>query len=63
MKKLSITLSFLLALVALSMWVHEAEAYERYNDGCQNCHGSFTGSTSPKGSVFPSDDKHTMHRN
>ena len=27
MKKLSITLSFLLALVALSMWVPEAEAY------------------------------------
>lgn len=37
-------------------------AYERYNDGCQDCHGSFTGATSTKGSVFPSDNKHTMHR-
>jgi hypothetical protein len=65
MKKRSIILGSIIALVILSMWVPGAEAYERYNDGCQNqnCHGAFTGSTSPKGSVFPSDDKHTMHRN
>ena len=63
MKKTSIILGSIIALVVLSMWVPGTEAYERYNDGCQNCHGSFTGSTSPKGSVFPSDDKHTMHRN
>jgi len=63
MKKVAIVLSFVLALVVLSMWVPEAEAYERYNDGCQTCHGSFTGGISTKGSVFPSDDKHTMHRN
>jgi hypothetical protein len=32
-------------------------------DGCTPCHGSFTGSTSPKGTQFPSGNKHTMHRN
>ena len=39
-----------------------ALAYQRYNDGCNTCHGVFTGSTSPKGSTFPSNDKHAMHR-
>jgi len=39
-----------------------AEAYDRYNDGCNNCHGAFTDDTSTKGSVFPSDNKHVMHR-
>lgn len=43
-----------------------SHAYERYNDpqgGCVSCHGAFTGSTSPQGTVFPSNDKHRMHRN
>jgi hypothetical protein len=39
------------------------EAHDRYNDGCQNCHGSFTGGTSPRGTIFPQNDKHEMHRN
>lgn len=44
-------------------------AYPRYyNDAkddftnCSLCHGNFTGSTSPKGTTFPSGDKHEMHR-
>lgn len=37
-------------------------AHERYNDGCQNCHGAFTDGTSPRGTIFPSNDKHQMHR-
>lgn len=40
-----------------------AGAYPRYNSGCQNCHGKFDGGVSPKGTQFPSDDKHEMHRN
>jgi len=36
--------------------------FERYSD-CSACHGSFTGGTSPKGTVFPNNDKHRMHRN
>ncbi|MFQ5490713.1 MAG: putative metal-binding motif-containing protein [Phycisphaerae bacterium] len=39
-----------------------AMAYPRYNDGCQNCHGAFTSGTSPKGTVFPNNSKHDMHR-
>lgn len=40
-------------------------AFDTYTSGCSasSCHGSFTGSTSPKGTEFPSDDKHFMHRN
>lgn len=37
-------------------------AYPTYASGCDNCHGSFTGSTSPKGTTFPSNSKHEMHR-
>jgi len=54
----------LLIATALLLAVGPAslQAYERYNDGCMTCHGDFTGSTSPKGSVFPSGSKHEMHR-
>ena len=45
-------------------------AFERYkndaeDDGsnCSECHGNFTDATSQKGSIFPSGDKHEMHRN
>jgi len=38
-----------------------AVAYNRYNDGCDTCHGSFTGSTTTKGTIFPSNNKHKMH--
>lgn len=41
---------------------NSSQAYERYSD-CAGCHGVFTGSTSPQGTVFPSGDKHRMHRN
>ena len=36
-------------------------AFERYQDGCTDCHGDFTDSTSTKGSTFPLGDKHEMH--
>jgi len=39
-----------------------ALAYDQYNSGCNSCHGAFTDGTSPKGSTFPSNDKHAMHR-
>jgi len=39
-----------------------AQAYTRYNDGCQTCHGEFTDGTSPQGTTFPNNNKHTMHR-
>jgi hypothetical protein len=39
-----------------------SHANERYGGGCDSCHGDFTGGVSPKGSTFPGDDKHQMHR-
>jgi hypothetical protein len=58
-----------LAACAVVLWfagnIHVAQAYETYNSGCANCHGAFTSSTSTKTppTVFPSNDKHYMHRN
>ena len=52
-----------LAAAALLATYQPTWAHDRYNDGCQNCHGSFTGGTSPRGTIFPLNDKHEMHRN
>ena len=52
----------LIVLIAGALALPTSLAYNRYNDGCQSCHGVFTGSTSTKGSVFPNGNKHTMHR-
>ena len=49
-------------LLVFAVSLNESGAFERYNDGCQSCHGAFTDDTSTKGSIFPGDDKHTMHR-
>jgi hypothetical protein len=42
-------------------FVHHADAYTRYNDGCTNCHGAFTSGTSPKGSNSGNNNKMDMH--
>ena len=52
-----------LAGLTLTVAAPPAGAYQRYNDGCQTCHGGFLDGTSTKGSTFPLDDKHEMHRN
>lgn len=49
-------------VAALLWWAPEVVAYQRYNDGCNSCHGPFTDTTSPKGTTFPSGSKHEMHR-
>jgi hypothetical protein len=57
----------LIATCILVLWaagnIHVV-AFERYSS-CASCHGKFTGSTSTKTppTVFPSSDKHYMHRN
>jgi hypothetical protein len=53
-----------LAAVLIGVNVRSSLAYPTYNAGCNNpaCHGDFDGPTSPKGTVFPSDSKHEMHR-
>jgi hypothetical protein len=49
-------LGLVLACLSVPSW-----ATERYS-GCSSCHGDFRGPVSPKGSVFPGDNKHDMHR-
>lgn len=46
----------------LMLCVSPSFAYEDYN-GCQTCHGNFRGATSTKGTVFPNNNNHDMHRN
>ncbi len=52
---MTLTVSFLMTGIL-------AVAFPQYNSGCQSCHQAFTGPTSPKGTVFPLDSKHEMHR-
>jgi hypothetical protein len=55
----------LLAVVVLFLVFiacNSSVAFDRYNDGCNSCHGVFNGPISRKGSTFPDDDKHDMHR-
>jgi hypothetical protein len=56
----------LLAFAVLAggaLFATDSHAYQRYNDGCQTCHGAFTDSTSPKGTNFgAAGNKHDMHR-
>lgn len=58
----------LLTAVALLCSIRQSAGYERYRDpvtgsgNCSTCHGAFTDSTSPKGTKFPSNSKHEMHR-
>jgi hypothetical protein len=60
LKKALLTTTIVLTLSIV--FAPSAMSYERYNDGCQNCHGAFDGGTSPQGTQFPSNDKHEMHR-
>lgn len=48
-------------ILVVGVGVDRAEAYPRYNDGCQACHGHFTDGTSPLGTLIP-PGKHDMHR-
>jgi len=54
--------SFLLAVLNS----HTSHAYQTYSGGvdggCIDCHGDFRGATSTKGTVFPSNKNHEMHR-
>jgi hypothetical protein len=59
----------LLAGVAASLLMLCASssfAWNRYNDGCADCHGDFRDDTSPKGTLFSNtannNNKHDMHR-
>jgi len=54
---------YLLALILIVGITSAARAYNRYNDGCQNCHQEFTNDFTVKpNNVWP-DSKHNVHRN
>lgn len=60
-----ITRTALLAITSLllaALGNSTSHAYLDYS-GCASCHGDFLGSTSTKGTVFPSNNNHEMHRN
>jgi hypothetical protein len=50
------------SIVLVLAGVKTALAYEDYS-GCKVCHGDFRGNTSTKGTIFPGDKNHEMHRN
>jgi len=60
--------TFLLAFSLSLVCTPQARAYERYKHptsgtgNCSTCHGDFTDDTSPVNVMFPSGDKHRMHR-
>jgi hypothetical protein len=58
-------------LVAVSLLLtawgsQSSQAYQTYSGGaeggCIDCHGDFRGATSTKGTIFPSNKNHEMHR-
>jgi hypothetical protein len=61
-KRFHLSILLMVAGLLLVVICSNTMAYERYSDGCVFCHGDFTDGTSTKGSVFPNDNKHTMHR-
>ncbi len=61
-KAFALFLILFITVLAIGLLSTDSHAYQRYNDGCQGCHGAFTDSTSPKGTVFPGGNKHEMHR-
>ena len=56
-----IAFTFAASLLLAAVGTNPSQAYENYTD-CKSCHGDFRGSTSTKGTVFPSANNHEMHR-
>ncbi len=50
-----------LSAAGANMAVGHPRYFNAEDDGCRACHGSFSGPVSPKGTVFPASNKHTMH--
>lgn len=62
MKRVKVLYLCLIALALLVVWMSDADAYQRYNGGCQTCHGAFTSTTSTKTGNVWSANKHNVHR-
>jgi hypothetical protein len=59
---------WIVAALGFALLATQAIGYDRYKDAnetpgsnCSACHGDFNGPTSPMGTSFPGDDKHSMH--
>ncbi len=52
----------LLSMLVLGVLASSSTAWERYDQGCNDCHGDFFSGVSPKGTTFPSNNKHEMHK-
>ncbi len=50
-------------LVALGFISNSSIAWQRYDQGCNSCHGGFFSGVSPKGTTIPFNNKHEMHIN
>lgn len=50
--------------MTLGVWICAGPASLgfQFASSCSECHGGFKGPVSPKGTVFPSNNKHEMHR-
>jgi hypothetical protein len=61
-----LALILVINLLTLAATCTSSLAYETYagdvDGGCIDCHGAFDDATSPKGTTFPSNSKHEMHR-
>ena len=58
-------LAFSASLLTFALACNTSPGYETYSgstDSCATCHGDFRGPTSTKGTVFPSNNNHEMHR-
>ncbi|MFQ6103043.1 MAG: multiheme c-type cytochrome [Candidatus Glassbacteria bacterium] len=53
---------FTLTLILVISFSSAANAYNRYNDGCQSCHQAFTNDFSVKPNNTWPDSKHNVHR-
>jgi hypothetical protein len=64
--KAGIVFFFLLTIamfVGSDLFTTDSHAFQRYNDGCDLCHGTFISNVSPKGTNFgTAGNKHEMHR-
>ena len=57
------------SLILVAVGINSSPGYEFYSDptsgtgNCRTCHGDFRGPTSTKGTIFPNNNNHDMHRN
>ena len=57
MKKGSLFFVCIVLMICFSAWIPDTNAYERYNDGCQTCHGPFVDNPI----ILTIGDKHVIH--